>query len=69
VLKDIAITCVSRVEGKGTWVVGKKGDTEEFYTAEQVGDMIEMLSAKNAQGYDIYVTQSTRADITFCLTT
>lgn len=50
------ITCVSRVEGKGTWVVGKKGDTEEFYTAEQVGDMIEMLSAKNAQGYDIYVT-------------
>lgn len=50
------ITCVSRVEGKGTWVVGKKGDTEEFYTAEQVMDMIEMLSAKNAQGYDIYVT-------------
>jgi len=50
------ITCVSRVEGKGTWVVGKKGDTEEFFTAEQVEDMIEMLSAKNAQGYDIYVT-------------
>lgn len=50
------ITCVSRVEGKGTWVIGKKGDTEEFYTAEQVMDMIEMLSAKNAQGYDIYVT-------------
>ncbi len=50
------ITCVPRIEGRGTWVVGKKGDTEEFYTAEQVGDMIEMLSAKNAQGYDIYVT-------------
>jgi len=50
------ITCVSRVEGKGTWVVGKKGDMEEFYTAEEVGAMIEMLSAKNAQGYDIYIT-------------
>jgi len=50
------ITCVSRVEGKATWVIGKKGDTEEFYSAEQVRDMIEMLSAKNAQGYDIYVT-------------
>ena len=50
------ITCVSRVEGKGTWVVGKKGDTEVFYTPEEVKDMIEMLSAKNAQGYDIYVT-------------
>jgi len=50
------ITCVPRIEGRGTWVVGKKGDTEEFYTAEQVMDMIEMLSAKNAQGYDIYVT-------------
>ena len=50
------ITCVPRIEGKGTWVVGKKGDTEVFYTPEQVKDMIEMLSAKNAQGYDIYVT-------------
>ncbi len=50
------VTCVPRVEGKGTWVVGKKGDTEVFYTPEQVKDMIEMLSAKNAQGYDIYVT-------------
>jgi len=50
------ITCVPRIEGKGTWVVGKKGDTEVFYTPEQVKDMIEILSAKNAQGYDIYVT-------------
>lgn len=50
------VTCVPRVEDKGTWVVGKKGDTEVFYTPDQVKDMIEMLSAKNAQGYDIYVT-------------
>ena len=50
------ITCVPRIEGRGTWVVGKKGDSEVFYTPEEVKDMIEMLSAKNAQGYDIYVT-------------
>jgi len=50
VLKDIALPVFRELKAKGTWVVGKKGDTEEFYTAEQVGDMIEMLSAKKRSG-------------------
>lgn len=37
--------------------LGKRDDAEErFFTAEQVADKIAFLSAKNSQGYNIYVT-------------
>ena len=68
VLKDIALPVFRELKARER-VVGKKAHTEEFYTAEQVMDMIEMLLAKNAQGYDIYVTPIDPTKHYFCLTT
>lgn len=49
------ITCVSRTDGR-TWNLGKHGEEERFWSAEDVKKMLPRLSALNAQGRDIYIT-------------
>lgn len=51
------ITCMSRDPKKGTFNLGKRPDgTEKIFTNQEVEKKIPELRAKNAQGYDIYVT-------------
>lgn len=53
------LTLTSRVEGQSTFNVGKgraADGGEEFYTAEDVAQRIPYLSAKNAAGFDVYLT-------------
>lgn len=51
------ITCMSRVEGRSSFNLGKNGDgSEKTYTKQEVKEKISELRAKNAQGYDIYLT-------------
>ncbi|NCU27654.1 hypothetical protein EOM86_13215, partial [Candidatus Nomurabacteria bacterium] len=51
------LTLVPRGDGdRSAWIPGQRGDTEQFFTAEEVKEKITMLSRKNFEGYDIYVT-------------
>lgn len=51
------ITCMSRIDGKASFNLGKNKDgSEKFFTKQEVEKKISELRAKNAQGYDIYLT-------------
>lgn len=51
------ITCMSRDENKKTFNLGKQKDgTEKVFNFHEVTAKIPELRAKNAQGYDIYIT-------------
>jgi len=51
------ITCMSRDEKKKTFNLGKQKDgTEKVFNFQEVTAKIPELRAKNAQGYDIYIT-------------
>lgn len=52
------LTLVARSEDGKTFNLGKKKSEqqERFWTTEEVAEKISFLSAKNAQGWDIYVT-------------
>lgn len=51
------ITCMSRVENRSSFNLGKNADgTEKTFTNQEVKEKISELRAKNAQGYDIYLT-------------
>lgn len=54
--EEYRITLVPRREGRKPFNPGKKNGTERFWTAEEVAAKIPFLSAKNIQGYDVYVT-------------
>ena len=50
------LTLVGRAEGLKTFVVGKKGAEARLYGGDEITNLIPLLSRKNAQGYDVYVT-------------
>lgn len=52
------LTLVPRGENetRSAWIPGQRGDTEQFFTADEVKEKITMLSRKNFEGYDVYVT-------------
>lgn len=51
------ITCMSRIDGKASFNLGKNKDgSEKLFTKQEVEKKIGELRAKNAQGYDIYLT-------------
>ncbi|EGR0257672.1 hypothetical protein FOR82_25085 [Vibrio parahaemolyticus] len=53
------ITLIGR-QGQKPWVLGKQKDgTEKFYSVEEVKNNIPLLSKKNAEGRDIYITPIT----------
>lgn len=53
------ITLIGR-QGQKPWVLGKKKDSaEKFYSVEEVKSKIPLLSKKNAEGRDIYITPIT----------
>jgi len=54
---EYRITCMSRIEGRPSFNLGKNQDgTEKTFTKQEVEGKIPELRAKNAQGYDIYLT-------------
>lgn len=56
---EYRLTLMSRVEGLGSFNVGKGRGTdgaEKFYAPDEVRDLIPYLSAQNARGRDIYLT-------------
>lgn len=50
------LTLVGRMEGQKSFVVGKKGAEARLYNSDEVTNLIPLLSRKNAQGWDIYIT-------------
>ncbi|MDF5657724.1 DNA-primase RepB domain-containing protein [Vibrio parahaemolyticus] len=53
------ITLIGR-QGQKPWVLGKQKDgAEKFYSVEEVKNNIPLLSKKNAEGRDIYITPIT----------
>ncbi|MDF5576144.1 DNA-primase RepB domain-containing protein, partial [Vibrio parahaemolyticus] len=53
------ITLIGR-QGQKPWGLGKQKDgAEEFYSGEEVKNNIPLLSKKNAEGRDIYITPIT----------
>jgi hypothetical protein len=53
---EYRITLISRRDNLRSFNLGKKFDEEKFYTAKEVESLIALLSAKNAEGYDVYIT-------------
>lgn len=54
---EYRITCMSRIEGRPSFNLGKNQDgTEKTFTKQEVEGKISELRARNAQGYDIYLT-------------
>lgn len=49
------ITLIGR-NGQKPWVLGKSKDGEKFFNADEVKAKIPLLSKKNAEGRDIYIT-------------
>lgn len=55
--EEYRITCMPRVDGKKAFNLGKQRDgTEKTFFYHEVEEKIPELRAKNAQGYDIYIT-------------
>jgi hypothetical protein len=50
------ITLIPRKEKANPWVLGKKGNQEVFFSADEVEAKIPLMRQKNAQGYDVYIT-------------